>query len=303
MAKYMLVRGATGVTAYVFIQDSSSSTGAGLTGLAFNTASLTAYYVRPLEAAAAITLATQTVTGAWSSGGFVEVSSGNMPGWYRLDIPDAAFATGVPSVGVQLKGATNMAQANLEIQLSQFNVNSLTQLGVVAQGTAQSATGTTLVLAAAEVFANDTPNGMTLLAYGSTQGYWQSRQIIDYDLATDTATVDTWTVTPSGTISYVVIATPPAAASGTLPLVNASAAQSATVSAATAQSSAESTTLSSVAIRATSAAESATLSAISLVPSLVMSVAASANGIHANVQQINDVTVVGVGTAGNKWRA
>jgi len=93
--------------------------------------------------------------------------------------------------------------------------------GVIAQGTAQSATGTTLVLAAAEVLADNVANGMTLLVFGSTQGYWQSRQIISYVLSTDTATVDTWTVTPSGTITYIVIGSPPASASGTLPAVNA----------------------------------------------------------------------------------
>ena len=180
--------------------------------------------------------------------------------------------------------------------------------GVVATGTAQAATGTTIQLAAAETFANDTPNGMTVMAFGSTQGYWQSRVITDYDLATDTATVDTWTVTPSGTITYVVMATPPipstgAASAGAATSAGLSAAQSTGLSSATAQSSAESATLSSVALRSTSVAESATLSAVALVPSLVMSVAASANGIAANVQQINDVTVIGVGTAGNKWRA
>lgn len=94
------------------------------------------------------------------------------------------------------------------------------QIGLVATGTAQSATGTTLVLAAAESFADDVLNGMTLVVYGSTQGYAQVRQIIDYTNATDTATVDTWTTTPSGTITYWVFATPPAAATGTLPAVN-----------------------------------------------------------------------------------
>jgi hypothetical protein len=80
---------------------------------------------------------------------------------------------------------------------------------IVDQGTAQGATGTTIVLRSAASFANDTAIGMTVLAFGSTQGYWQSRAITDYDLATDTATVSTWTVTPSGTITYKVIGTAP----------------------------------------------------------------------------------------------
>lgn len=112
--------GATDVTIYVKILDSSSSTGAGLTGLAYNTASLTAYYVRPLGSATAITLATQTVTGAHSDGGFVEVSSTNMPGIYRLDLPDAVVAANVNSVVVQLKGAANMVPVEKEIQLKDY---------------------------------------------------------------------------------------------------------------------------------------------------------------------------------------
>jgi hypothetical protein len=83
------------------------------------------------------------------------------------------------------------------------------QYNIVDQGTAQGATGTTIVLRSAAVFADDTPIGMTVLAFGSTQGYWQARVINDYVLATDTATVTTWTVTPSGTITYKVFGTAP----------------------------------------------------------------------------------------------
>jgi hypothetical protein len=90
---------------------------------------------------------------------------------------------------------------------------SFAPLGIIDQGTAQSATATTLVLRAAAAFADDTIIGATIEAHGSTQGYWQTRSITDYDLATDTATVDAWTVTPSGTITYKIFATPPASAS------------------------------------------------------------------------------------------
>ncbi len=123
MAKLTLKKAATDVTVYLFAQDSSKTTGVGLTGLAYNTASLTAYYVRPLGSASAITLATQTVTGAHSDGGFVEIDATNMPGVYRLDLPDAVCATGVPSAVVMLKGATNLAPIVLEIQLTDFDLN------------------------------------------------------------------------------------------------------------------------------------------------------------------------------------
>ena len=106
---------------YVFVQDSASTTGGGKTGIAFNAAGLTAYYVRPASSATAITLATQTVTGAWSSGGWVEVDATNLPGIYRFDIPNAVFATGVDHAVVMLKGASGMAPVSLEYQLTGFD--------------------------------------------------------------------------------------------------------------------------------------------------------------------------------------
>lgn len=106
---------------YVFVQDSASTTGGGKTGIAFNASGLTAYYVRPAGTATAITLATQTVTGAWSSGGWVEVDATNLPGIYRFDIPNAVFATGVDHAVVMLKGASGMAPVSLEYQLVGFN--------------------------------------------------------------------------------------------------------------------------------------------------------------------------------------
>ena len=106
---------------YVFVQDSASTTGGGKTGIDFNAASFTAYYVRPGASATAITLATQTVTGAWSSGGWVEVDATNLPGIYRFDIPNAVFATGVDHAIVMLKGASGMAPVSLEYQLVGFN--------------------------------------------------------------------------------------------------------------------------------------------------------------------------------------
>ena len=130
--KLALAKGTTSYRAYVFIQNSSVTTGAGLTGLVFNSAGLVASYVRPGAARTAITLATQTVTGAYSSGGFVEVDSTNMPGVYRLDVPNAALAAGVDAVVVMLKGATNMAPLLLEVQLTNVDLNDGVRGGMTA---------------------------------------------------------------------------------------------------------------------------------------------------------------------------
>lgn len=138
--KLQIKKGTTSKSLYVFIQDSSATTGAGLTGLVHDSAGLSAYYVRPLGNATSISLVTQTVTGAYSSGGFVEVSSANMPGVYRFDIPDACLASGVDSVVVMLKGATNMAMLPLEIMLVAYDPQDATNLGLSQIGAIETDT-------------------------------------------------------------------------------------------------------------------------------------------------------------------
>lgn len=128
--KRIVTKGATSERWYVKARN--SSTGAPLTGLAYNTASLTAYYVRPGGSATAITLVTQTVTGAYSSGGFVEVDATNMPGIYRFDPPDAVNASGVDSAVVILKGATNLEQIDIEVQLVAVNLQDSVRAGMTS---------------------------------------------------------------------------------------------------------------------------------------------------------------------------
>jgi len=122
--KLILKKAETSVSVIVFIQDSSSTTGAGLTGLLWNSANLVASYVRPGAARQVLTLKTVAIDAAFDAGGFIEIDSTNMPGVYRLDIIDAVLAAGVDSAVVMLKGATNMAPLLLEIQLTDFDLNS-----------------------------------------------------------------------------------------------------------------------------------------------------------------------------------
>lgn len=137
--KLTIKKGTTSKLLQLFIQDSSSTTGAGLTGLVFNTASLTAYYYREGAASAtAITLATMTL-GTWATGGFIVVDGTNMPGLYQLGIPDAALATGANSVVIYLKGATNMVQTLAEIQLVDYDPNDAVRLGLTALPNAAAA--------------------------------------------------------------------------------------------------------------------------------------------------------------------
>lgn len=134
-------RGDTSNILQVFVQDSSSTTGAGLAGLAFNTSGLTAYYHRDVDTTAtAITLATMTV-GTFTSSGFKEIDATNMPGWYQFCPPDTALAaTSTPhSVGFHLKGATNMAPLPIEVQLIAADLEDTVRLGLTALPNAAAA--------------------------------------------------------------------------------------------------------------------------------------------------------------------
>jgi len=144
--KKLILAGATSQTIDLFIQNSSLTTGGGLTGLVFNTASLTAYYRKGATGTAtAITLATQTVGGAFSSGGFVEIDATNMPGMYRLDMPNAAIDT-AGSTSLMLKGAANMAQLPIELQLTGFDpAASLATPTNITAGTIATVTNVTTV--------------------------------------------------------------------------------------------------------------------------------------------------------------
>src|ERR1043165_8869429 len=118
--------GATSEIWQVFIRDSSSTTGAGLTGLVFNSSSLTAYYHRDTDTTAtAISLVTMTV-GTFTSSGFKEIDATNMPGWYQFCPPNAAIASGAKSCAFHLKGATNMAPLPIEVQLTAADLDNAT---------------------------------------------------------------------------------------------------------------------------------------------------------------------------------
>src|ERR1700758_1260226 len=119
--KLTVLAGATSQIWQIFIADSSSTTGAGLTGLVNNSSGLTAYYHRDTDTTAtAISLVTMTV-GTFTSSGFKEIDSTNMPGWYQFCPPNAALASGAKSCGFHLKGATNMAALPIEVQLVSYN--------------------------------------------------------------------------------------------------------------------------------------------------------------------------------------
>ena len=132
MSKREILVGATDQTIDVFIMDSSSTTGAGLTGLLHDSASLTCYYRKGATGTpTALTLATQTVGGAHSDGGFVAVDGTNMPGIYRLDLSDT-MVSAVGMLTIMLKGAANMAPCSVEIEVVSVNKFDGVRMGMSA---------------------------------------------------------------------------------------------------------------------------------------------------------------------------
>src|SRR3972149_1416466 len=130
MAKLSRKRGATSQILHIFIQDSSSTTGAGLTGLVFDSASLACRYINAGGTlSGVITLQTITTLGTYEAPTantnmrFKEVSSASpSQGMYEIHIHNDWMNLTGGSLVIMLAGATNMAQFRLEIDL-QADVN------------------------------------------------------------------------------------------------------------------------------------------------------------------------------------
>jgi hypothetical protein len=96
----------------------------GVVGLTSSTSGLAAYYNRTRTASVSIPLVARTIAQAWTSGGFAEVDATNMPGVYRLDLPDAALAAGADDVTVVVRGASGTNGAVMTVKLSSGGLTS-----------------------------------------------------------------------------------------------------------------------------------------------------------------------------------
>lgn len=111
---------------YIVGDASNASPGDPITGLLFSDIETggSASYMRQGATRTDLTLITQTVGGAHSDGGFVEVDATNMPGVYRCDFPDAAYATGVDFVVCQIvvAAANNAVAAPIQVDITDFDL-------------------------------------------------------------------------------------------------------------------------------------------------------------------------------------
>jgi hypothetical protein len=127
-----------------------------------------------------------------------------------INIAGSAVSTTTAQLGVNIVqiSTDSTAADNLETAFDD-TAGAVRWMQITDQGTAQAATGTTLQLRAAAAFADDELIGQTVFITGGSTGVGQSRLITAYVSATDTATVDTWTTTPTGTITYKICPTAP----------------------------------------------------------------------------------------------
>ncbi len=130
--------GATDVTVPVYFVDDDGGTAPGepTTGLLFSNIETggSASYQRQGAARVDFALVTVAVAAAHTDGGFILVDDTNMPGLYRLDVPDLAFATGADFVIIMCvaAAANNSIMRPLLVALTAFDLqNAIPTVNVV----------------------------------------------------------------------------------------------------------------------------------------------------------------------------
>lgn len=115
MFTYQFKAAQTSISITIRIVDSTDGTPE--TAVVFNTAGIDIQYRREGAASTAITEVTlAALTTAWTSGGFLHIGNG----YYRVDVPDAAFAAGVK--GVLIHGTvTGMIVIGAYVHLSTYD--------------------------------------------------------------------------------------------------------------------------------------------------------------------------------------
>lgn len=111
-----------------------------------------------------------------------------------------------PTVAGRTIDVASTGEVGIDLGNMNIPVGPIAVFGIFDNGTAQSVTATTLVVRSANPDGS-LKAGMTLFAFGSDQGYWQSVQIDS--VSVDTLTIAAWPVaTPTGTITYFVVGSP-----------------------------------------------------------------------------------------------
>lgn len=130
MAKLTLKQGTTSKLLR-FFAEKADGTGP-FTGLLYNTAGLTCYYIREGDAASTlVTAVTGGTVGTYGAGTLNPVDATNMPGVYELGLPNAALSSG-KSTWIMIQGAVNLAPIEIEIELTAVDNQDAVRGGLTA---------------------------------------------------------------------------------------------------------------------------------------------------------------------------
>ena len=120
-----ILKGSTDVTVDVMLVQDNSGTNPGDPSTGLTNSDLSCYYREGATGTATqLTLASTTVGAAHSDGGFVEISSSNMPGMYRLDLSDTIVSGANDKATVVLSGHANTAPHFINLVLTDFDLQS-----------------------------------------------------------------------------------------------------------------------------------------------------------------------------------
>lgn len=123
--------GLTSVSLPVFIADTSSTTGGGLSGVTSASSGLVLEYRRAGQSTwTSVTPQAGKTLGTYFSGGIV--ADGSLDGAYEVDFPDAAFAAaaGVEWVALRIRGVANMLPVLIEIELDAVDYQDAAAFGL-----------------------------------------------------------------------------------------------------------------------------------------------------------------------------
>jgi hypothetical protein len=218
VSQYIIERGATSVILHVFIEASNATTGAGMTGNAYNTSGLVITAHRPGEASVTVySVAASTIEDITTIGTFAAptatkirfkaVDGTNAPGWYELHLDDSLLNTTSSRRGltIHLRGITNMRPATISIQLVGVDLQTPINAISVRSSTAQAGATRTITLDASASSTDDLYTLCNILTTGGT-GAGQVRRIVEYVGSTKIATVDRpWATNPDSTTTFAVL--------------------------------------------------------------------------------------------------
>lgn len=197
------------------------TTGIPETGVVYNTSGIALWYRREGAAKTDITEATlAALTTAHADGGFLHIADGE----YRLDAPDAAFATGANYVDfggavtgmIVIGGRVRLIDASLEVAAVVANVTQLNGSSTAALNIARSSlaiyrgsvtgstTTTTLIDSALTQADTDHWKGRVLIFTTGSLAY-QATDITAFTPASDRLTFTALTNAPSNGDEYVIV--------------------------------------------------------------------------------------------------